>query len=87
LDGKPAILLRLPAEPKEKFLSTAEVAALDDAPAWYRIGRPICSDKIEFSFLNGILMVPPARRLNFNCVEAILGGMNTPTSLAGANIR
>jgi hypothetical protein len=33
--------------------------------------------KIKFSFLNGILMVPPARRLNFNCVKAILGGMNT----------
>jgi hypothetical protein len=43
--------------------------------------------KIEFSFLNGILIVPPARRFNLNCVEAILGGMNTPKSLTGANIQ
>jgi hypothetical protein len=43
--------------PEVKFLSTAEAAALDGVPASYRIGRSICSHKIEFSFLNGNLMV------------------------------
>jgi hypothetical protein len=59
LDGKSAIPLQHPLQaPKVKFLSTAENAAFDDEPAFYRVDRPICSHKIEFSFLNLNLMVP-----------------------------
>jgi hypothetical protein len=52
--------------PRVSFLSTAEAAALDDEPACYRIGRPICSHKIQFNFLNGNLMVPAGRQFIFN---------------------
>jgi hypothetical protein len=53
--------------PKVNFRSTAETAALDDKPACYRarIGRPICSLKFEFSFLNGNLMVPAGHQIIF----------------------
>src|ERR1700733_8614200 len=41
--------------PRLSFL-TAEAAALYNQPARYRIGRQICSLKIEFNFLNGYLL-------------------------------
>jgi hypothetical protein len=64
LDGKSAIPLQHPQQaPKVKFLSTAENVAFDNEPAFYRVGRPICPHKIEFSFLNLNLMVPASHRL------------------------
>jgi hypothetical protein len=43
--------------------------------------------KFEFSFLNGILMASPGRRLIFNRTETIWNGATTPTFLTGANMK
>jgi hypothetical protein len=71
LVGKSAIPLWLLRWRRVSFLSTAEAAALDDVPACYLIGRPICSHKIEFSFLNGNLMVPAVGRYLNNLARMV----------------
>jgi hypothetical protein len=61
-----------------KLLSKAEAAAPDGVPGCYRIGRPICSHKIELNFLNGNLTVPAvARYINglarMDCLNIVEG--------------
>jgi hypothetical protein len=63
--GKSAISLQLPHK-RQKY-TFFRLLELNDSTACCRayIGRQICSLKLDFSFLNGNLMVPTGHRIIF----------------------